>query len=94
MPWPCGKRECREAWHPRHTAAAAALLSLPCGGAMFDFDKRELMILAGALIVAVALGVWAAFGIAGYLAADSQNDPLAKAGGLSPAQQRAVETKQ
>ena len=61
---------------------------------MFDFDKRELLMLAGGLVVAVVLGVWAAFGIAGYLAADSQNDPLTKAGGLSPAQQRALEPKQ
>lgn len=60
---------------------------------MFDFTKREVLMLAGALIVAVVLGVWAAFSIAGYLAADD-SDPLAKAGGLSPVQQRAVETKQ
>ena len=31
---------------------------------MFDFDKRELVILAVALTVAVVFGVWAAFGIA------------------------------
>lgn len=61
---------------------------------MFDLNKREVLMLAGALIVAVVLGVWAAFGIAGYLAAANPNDPLAKAGGLSPAQERAVETKQ
>ena len=60
---------------------------------MFDFDKRELVILAVALTVAVVLGVWAAFGIAEYLAADNPNDPLTKAGGLSPAQQRDVDTE-
>jgi hypothetical protein len=63
------------------------------GGTVFDFDKRELVILAVALLVAVVLGILSAFGIAGYLAADNPNDPLTKAGGLSPAQQRAVDTK-
>lgn len=61
---------------------------------MFDFDRRELLITTVALIVAVVIGVGAAFGIAGYLAADSPNDPLAKVGGLDPVQQQAVDTKQ
>lgn len=61
---------------------------------MFDFNKQEVLMLVVALIVAVVIGVGAAFGIAGYLAADNPNDPLTKAGGLSPAQQRDVDTKQ
>jgi hypothetical protein len=60
---------------------------------MFNFDKRDLMLLAVALCVAGVLGVWGAFGLAGYLAANNPNDPLAKAGGLSPAQERALRAK-
>jgi hypothetical protein len=60
---------------------------------MFNFGKRDLVLLAVALCVAAVLGVWAAFGIAGYLAAANPNDPLAKQGGLSPAQDRALRAK-
>jgi hypothetical protein len=60
---------------------------------VFNFNKRDLVLLAVALCVAGVLGVWAAFGVAGYLAADNPNDPLTKAGGLSPAQQRGAAGK-
>jgi hypothetical protein len=60
---------------------------------MFNFDKRDLVILAVALCVAAVLCVWGAFGLAGYLAANNPNDPLTKAGGLSPAQERALQAK-
>jgi hypothetical protein len=60
---------------------------------MFDFDKRDLVILAVALCVAGVLGVWGAFGLVGYLAAANPNDPLSKQGGLSPAQERALQAK-
>ena len=43
---------------------------------MFDFDTRELLMVVVAMMVAIVLGVWAAFGIIGYLAADNPNDPL------------------
>lgn len=61
---------------------------------MFDFDTCELLMVVVAMMVAIVLGVWATFGMIGYLAADSPNDPLAKAGGLSPEQERAVDTNQ
>jgi hypothetical protein len=63
------------------------------GEQMFNFDKRDLVILAVALCVAAVLGVWAAFGIVGYIAAANPNDPITKAGGLSPAQERALRAK-
>lgn len=60
---------------------------------MFNFDKRDLLILAAALCVAAVMGVWGAFRLVGYLAADNPNDPLTKQGGLSPTQERALRTK-
>jgi len=60
---------------------------------VFDFNNRNLLLLAIALCVAGILGVWAAFGIAGYLAAANPTDPLSKQGGLSPAQERALRVK-
>jgi hypothetical protein len=63
------------------------------GFGVFNFDKRDLVILAVALCVAAVLGVWGAFGLAGYLAANNPNDPLTTAGGLSPAQDRALRAK-
>jgi hypothetical protein len=60
---------------------------------MFDFDKRDLVILAVALCMAAVLGVWGAFRLVGYLAANNPNDPLTKAGGVSPAQDRALRAK-
>jgi hypothetical protein len=59
---------------------------------VFNFEKRDL--LAVALCVAAVIGVWAAFGIVGYLAAANPNDPLTNAGGLTPAQERALRSKQ
>jgi hypothetical protein len=63
------------------------------GFGVFDFNKRDLVMLAAALCVAAVVGVWVSFQIVGYLAAANPNDPLAKAGGLSPAQDRALRAK-
>jgi hypothetical protein len=63
------------------------------GATVFNFQRTDLLILAVALCVAVILGVWGAFGLAGYLAANNPNDPLTKQGGLTPAQERALRAK-
>ena len=60
---------------------------------MFDFTIREKLLLAAALIVPAALAVWAALIAADYITTNP-GDPLAKAGGLNPAQERAVDTNQ
>jgi hypothetical protein len=60
---------------------------------VFNFNQRDLVLLAVALCVAAVLGAWGAFGIVGYLAAKNPDDPLTKAGGLSPAQERGLKAK-
>ena len=60
---------------------------------MFDLTLREKLLLAAALVVAIALGVWAAVIAANYIMNDP-NDPLTKAGGLNPGGKDEAVTKQ
>jgi hypothetical protein len=60
---------------------------------VFNFNNLDLVLLAVALCVAGVLGVCVSFGIVGYLAAKDPDDPLTKAGGLSPAQNRGPQAK-
>jgi hypothetical protein len=57
---------------------------------MFDLTIRGTIRVAVGLIAGAALAVFAAFAAADYIMNDL-NDPLTKAGGLSPVQERAVE---
>jgi hypothetical protein len=54
---------------------------------MFDLTKREILTIVGALVVICGLTSWGTvFVIKKYVIAD-RDDPLARAGGLTPARQ-------
>lgn len=59
---------------------------------MFDFTNRETWILAISLIAAVVLGVWAAFGIAGYLPAANPMTLSLSLAGSAPLNSRRLST--
>jgi hypothetical protein len=64
-----------------------ALQLIGSGAAMFDgFSKREILAIVGGLLVVAVLGIWGGVYLAKSLIGDRSNDPLERAGGLSPQQ--------
>ena len=61
---------------------AAACSDQRLGNTVFNFNRRELLMLAATLSVT-------AFGIALYVAADNPGGSLARHGGFNPAQEQA-----
>jgi hypothetical protein len=53
---------------------------------MFDFSKGEILAALGGLFVVAVLGVVGGVHLAKYLTGNRPNDPLERAGGLSPQQ--------
>jgi hypothetical protein len=54
---------------------------------MFDLTKREILTIVGALVIICGVTAWGTvFAIREYVIG-KRNDPLARAGGLTPGQQ-------
>jgi hypothetical protein len=59
---------------------------------MYKFTKREIAMIVAAFLIAGALTVWGTVFVIDKFVFGHSNDPIVKAGGLSPAQ-RAIQEK-
>ncbi len=53
---------------------------------MFDLTKREILTIVGALVIICGVAAWGTVFFMREYVIGKRNDPLARAGGLSPSQ--------